>query len=76
MDVLSTIGYAIVSYISVYTLLMILGAVVFTWLTIWFYRRWRKDERVYKRNAAYIRERQREMYEWSESCREQQRNSS
>ncbi|MCI1694431.1 hypothetical protein [Aneurinibacillus aneurinilyticus] len=76
MDILSTIGHVIVSYISVYTLSIILGTGVLAWLVIWLYREWRKDERAYKRNAAYIRERQRKMEEWSKSFQEKQQNSS
>lgn len=56
MDILSTIGYAIASYIVVYTVLTI---IVF----IYAFRQWRKSQKEYEQMAADNRARREEMQE-------------
>ncbi len=56
MDILSTIGYAIASYIVVYTVLTI---IVF----IYAFRQWRKSQKEYEQMATDNRARREEMQE-------------
>lgn len=59
MDILSTIGYAIASYIVVYTILTIIVAI----LVIYGFYQWRKGQNEYKQMAAANRGRREEMQE-------------
>lgn len=41
MDVLYTIGYAIASYIVIYAILMLIGAVLSIWFFLYVFRQWK-----------------------------------
>lgn len=76
MDILHTLGYTIASYIAVYTVLMIIGAIVFGIVAWKFLKGWRREERVYRRNAAYIRSQHKRMEEWDKHFRSQREKHS
>ncbi|MED0671735.1 hypothetical protein P4S95_16280 [Aneurinibacillus aneurinilyticus] len=59
MDILSTIAYAIASYIVVYTILTIIVAI----LVIYGFHQWRKGQKEYEQMASVNRGRREEMQE-------------
>ncbi|BAU28527.1 hypothetical protein DFP93_1074 [Aneurinibacillus soli] len=77
MDIIHTLGYAVASYIAVYTVLMIIGAILFICFFLYVFRKMKQGDKEYKRMAAANRERQRgiqdSMRERSERFRDKQR---
>ncbi|MED0670428.1 hypothetical protein P4S95_09375 [Aneurinibacillus aneurinilyticus] len=61
MDILSTIGYAIASYIVVYTILTIIVAGLIISFFIYAFRQWRKGQKEYEQVAAENRARREEI---------------
>lgn len=66
MDILSAIGYAIVSYIAVYTILTIIVAGLIVSFFIYAFRQWRKGQKEYEQMAADNRERREEQFMYGE----------
>lgn len=62
MDILSAIGYAIASYIAVYTIITLIVAGLIVSFLIYAFRQWRKGQKEYEQMAAENKARREEMH--------------
>lgn len=62
MDILSAMGYAIVSYIAVYTIITLIVAGLIVSFFIYAFRQWRKGQKEYEQMAADNRARREEIH--------------